>query len=79
MEKPRSEVVNNEDVESLEQFVRNYREGKVRRGVILTYETDDGRSVHKIIGDYADDLAAAASQVARLDVALNCLSFCSDS
>lgn len=70
MEKPRnSDVVNNEDVEALEKFLQAYREGKIR-GVVLTYETDEGPE-HKLMGQYADDLLAASNQVRRLDLALN--------
>ncbi|MEN7527007.1 hypothetical protein [Cupriavidus sp. DL-D2] len=60
----------NEDMESLEQLVRDYKEGRIR-GLVLTYERDDGKPVHKVMGEYADDLTAAASQVRRLDLALN--------
>ena len=71
MQKPRnSDVVNNEDVEFLDQFIRDYREGKVR-GLALTYETENGSSEHRLLGEYADNLVAAANQVRRLDLALN--------
>lgn len=64
-------VVNNaEDVDVLEQFVRDYREGKVS-GVVLTYQLADGESKHQVMGAYAEDLVAATAQVRRLDVALN--------
>lgn len=64
-------VVNNaEDVAALEQFVRDYREGKVS-GVVLTYQLADGKPQHKVMGAYAEDLVEASNQVRRLDLALN--------
>lgn len=78
MEKPRSDVVSNEDVEVLEAFVKAYREGKIP-GVVISYQTDDGKKRHHLMGEFTADFAAVNGQVRSLEMAVNRLFLCRQS
>jgi len=75
MEKNRSDAVTNEDVEVLEAFIQSYREGKIP-GVVISYQTDEGKVRHHLMGEFTADFAAANSQVRSLEMAVNRLFLC---
>lgn len=54
----------------IERFLDLYRAGKIR-GAVLSFTSEDGKSEHKLMGSFAENIGAAMDQVGRLDVALS--------
>jgi hypothetical protein len=54
----------------IERFLELYRAGKVR-GAVISFTDEDGRSEHKLMGSFAEDIGAAMDQARRLDLILS--------